>query len=233
MLYLGTTNPGKIAEIAALLSPLQIDIQTVSLDVPETADTFDDNALLKAMAYAAHTGGITLCEDSGLIVPALKGLPGPWSARFCDHVIAPSVESQRTARMMTYGPDGPPEGPTLDGRRTRFQIDLANNLLVLEMMKGIEQPFRAAYFVIVLIVRDGNRTLFKTRGECHGWIADAMRGDDGFGYDPIFVGQDSFGKTFGELDPARKNLRSHRKRALDDLFAWASQNRTILTGSRT
>ena len=226
MLHVGTTNPGKIAEIAALLSPLQIDIRTVSLDVPETADNFDDNAMQKAVAYAAHTGGITLCEDSGLIVPALNGLPGPWSARFCDHVIAPSAESARIRREM-IGID------TINRPGTRFEIDLANNLLVLEMMKGIEQPKRAAYFVIVLIVQDGKRTLFKTRGECHGWIADSMRGDEGFGYDPIFVGQDSFGKTFAELDPARKNLRSHRKRALDDLFAWASQNLAILTGSRT
>ena len=51
-----------------------------------------------------------------------------------------------------------------------------------------------------------------------------MRGTNGFGYDPLFIGNDSFGKTYAELDTARKNLRSHRKKALDDLAFWIVNN---------
>jgi XTP/dITP diphosphohydrolase len=207
-LFLGTTNPGKTAEIAALLAPLGIELRPVSLDVPETTDTFEGNALQKALAYAAHTGGVTLSEDSGLIVPALGGLPGPWSAMFAD--------LDRATRKVT------PSG------RSREEIDPANNALVLELMKGIEQPRRAACFKVVLIVARSKEVLFQSSAEYHGWIATEERGKGGFGYDPIFVGQDTFGRTLAELDAARKNLRSHRRRVLDELFLWASQNRSIL-----
>lgn len=87
LLYLGTTNPGKVREWASILAPLGVDIRTASLHVPETSDTFEGNARQKALAYAAHTGGVTVSEDSGLVVPWLGGLPGPWSARFDDCVL--------------------------------------------------------------------------------------------------------------------------------------------------
>jgi len=219
MLYVGTSNPGKVSEIAAMLEPLQVEMQTVSLDIPETKDDFDGNALEKATAYAAHTGGVTICEDSGLIVPALNGLPGPWSARFADCIVVANIPGAH--RILKVCPSNTP----------RAEMDAKNNARVLQLMEGIEMPRRAAYFVISLIVHDRDVTRFRTRQEYHGWIAEQPRGDDGFGYDPIFVGHDTFGKTFAELDPVRKNLRSHRKRAMDELFAWLSQNRELLTGS--
>ncbi len=83
-MFIGTTNPGKVAEMASLLAPLGIALHPVALDVAETQDTFEGNAIEKAMAYANHTGGITVSEDSGLVIPVLEGLPGPWSARFAD-----------------------------------------------------------------------------------------------------------------------------------------------------
>lgn len=208
MLHVGTTNPGKVAELAALLAPLGVRLQLVSLDMPETKDTFEGNAREKALAYAAHTGGVTLSEDSGLVVPALDGLPGPWSARFADLDLA-----TRTVK---------------ESGRTRAEIDAANNARLLEVLRDVEQPRRAALFKVVLIVARPGEVLFEGAGECHGWIADSARGASGFGYDPVFVGQDTFGKTFAELDPVRKNLRSHRRRVLDELFLWASQHRDLL-----
>ncbi len=208
MVYIGTTNPGKVAEMGALLSPLGIKLVPVALDVPETTDTFDGNAEEKALAYAEHTGGVTISEDSGIVIPALDGLPGPWSAMFADL----DLETREVA----------PSG------REREEIDALNNARVLELMAGIEQPRRAAVFKVVLVVARPGEVLFSASGECHGWIADEARGDGGFGYDPIFVGQDTYGRTFAELDPVRKNLRSHRKRVLDELFMWASQNRSLL-----
>ena len=64
------------------------------------------------------------------------------------------------------------------------------------------------------LVSDGQCVLFESGGEAHGWIADAPAGTHGFGYDPIFVGQDTFGKTYAEVDSVGKNLRSHRRRVV-------------------
>lgn len=203
-IFIGTTNPGKVAEIATLLAPLGAHIEPVALDVPETEDTFEGNARLKAHAYARHTKGLTISEDSGLLVPALRLFPGPFSARFDDYDVA--------------------TGKVVESGRSREVIDVANNAKVLRLMADIKQPYRAAFFKVVLIVAEGETILFEASAESHGWIADEPKGTNGFGYDPIFVGQDTFGKTYAELDPVRKNLRSHRKKALNELYAWLSQN---------
>lgn len=205
--FLGTTNPGKVQEMASILSATGCSFEvTEPVDPEETEDDFEGNALLKARVYAAHTKGWTISEDSGLIIPALGGLPGPWSARFDDCEVDPE-----TWRVREYHPS----------KRDRISVDAANNQRVLALMEGIEQPRRAALMKVVLAVASPEgEVAFKAVSEAHGWIADACRGDKGFGYDPIFVGRDTFGKTFAELDPMRKNLRSHRKRVLQDFKAW-------------
>lgn len=205
--FLGTTNPGKVREIASILSATGCAFEVTSpVDPEETEEDFEGNALLKARVYAEHAGGLTISEDSGVIVPALGGLPGPWSARFDDCEID----------TLTYRVTG-----HRGSDRGREAIDEANNLRVLELMKGFEQPRRAACMKVVLAVANPRGdVLFKAVGEAHGWIAPEARGSAGFGYDPIFVGRDTFGKTFAELDPMRKNLRSHRRRVLQDFKAW-------------
>lgn len=205
MIYIGTTNPGKLREFGGILLPLGVEMMPVSLDVPETTDTFDGNARQKALAYAAHTGGVTVSEDSGIVIPALGGLPGPWSAMFADcELDGPAVKSVQTSG------------------RARGEIDRANNERVLQMMREVQQPHRAAKFVVRLVVVQGQEILFEAGAEAHGWIAEEPRGGGGFGYDPIFVGQDTFGRTYAELDPVRKNSRSHRKRVLADFGLWVA-----------
>ena len=88
-LLLATTNLHKILELKALLKSSFKGIDLYSLRdfkdyVPpeESADTFEGNALIKAEAAAKHFNMLTLAEDSGLVVPALKGAPGVYSARF-------------------------------------------------------------------------------------------------------------------------------------------------------
>ncbi|MBN2496287.1 MAG: non-canonical purine NTP pyrophosphatase [Deltaproteobacteria bacterium] len=205
--FIGTTNPGKVREIGSILSATGCSFErTEPVDPEETEEDFEGNALLKARAYAARAGGVTISEDSGLIIPALGGLPGAWSARFSDCELDAGA------------------GRVVGHRRSdrpREEMDRANNERVLELLAGVELPRRAAMFIVVLAVAtpDGE-ILFKGTGESHGWIADAARGANGFGYDPIFVGQDTFGKTYAELDSMRKNLRSHRMRVLKDFKAW-------------
>jgi len=84
---LATRNEGKKHEYADLMSGLGIEWLTlgdlgVDLDVEETGTTFEENALLKARGYAAETGLLTLADDSGLVVDALDGAPGVYSARY-------------------------------------------------------------------------------------------------------------------------------------------------------
>jgi XTP/dITP diphosphohydrolase len=86
-LLVATHNKGKVAEYAEMLHDLDIqwlslDDAGVATDVEETGDTFHENALLKAQAYAAETGLLTLADDSGLEVDALSGQPGVYTARY-------------------------------------------------------------------------------------------------------------------------------------------------------
>ena len=87
MLVLGTTNAGKQQELTALLEPFQIECRslkdfTSAVRVAETGNTFADNAALKAIQQAQALNHWVLAEDSGLVVEALDGSPGVYSARF-------------------------------------------------------------------------------------------------------------------------------------------------------
>jgi XTP/dITP diphosphohydrolase len=85
-LVIASHNPGKIEEIAALLEPFGVAaVSAASLGLPEpdeTGDSFEANAALKAQAAASASGLPALADDSGLVVPALGGAPGIYSARW-------------------------------------------------------------------------------------------------------------------------------------------------------
>jgi XTP/dITP diphosphohydrolase len=203
---IGTTNPYKVREIAALLEPTGASLTPCSMDIEEPGATFAENSYIKAAAYAKATGCMALAEDSGLVIPALKGLPGVYSARISDCNV-----SLEEGRVLSYIPTG----------RLREEIDQVNNEWVLKSLADVEQPYRAAYFEVVFtLVRPNGEVVFQTTGRYDGWIAEEARGTHGFGYDPIFVGNDTDGFTLAELDPGRKNLRSHRQRALSELAIW-------------
>jgi XTP/dITP diphosphohydrolase len=86
-LLIATNNPGKVREYRELLADLPVEItfpsqEGLDLDVEETGSTFEENACLKALAFARATGLLTLADDSGLEVNALGGAPGVHSARY-------------------------------------------------------------------------------------------------------------------------------------------------------
>ena len=121
-LLVATTNAGKLREIRDLLAGLSIELVTLA-DLPrvtepdETGATFEQNARLKALYYAAHAGLPTVAEDSGLVVDAMDGEPGVLSARFLG---AGATYPQRFAeieRRLTARPDAP--------RSARFVCALA------------------------------------------------------------------------------------------------------------
>ena len=86
-LVIGSRNPKKLVELRDLLGDLPVDLTDLSPwpdvpDVDETGQTFEENARLKAVGYATAVGEWVLAEDSGLVVPALKGRPGVYSSRY-------------------------------------------------------------------------------------------------------------------------------------------------------
>jgi len=203
-----TTNPGKVAEFGGLLAPLDIRLTpTTKEDIPETGGTFHDNAREKAQGYAKlYPDCWILSEDSGLVIPALDDLPGPFSARFDDLDLTSS---------MIKGGRVTPSG------RPRDQMDPANNERVLHLMKDVHQAARGAYFVAYIVVIDPEGDIaFEVEQRAYGWITTELRGTGGFGYDPLFESDTSFGQTWAEIDTARKDLISHRSRAVWDLMAW-------------
>jgi XTP/dITP diphosphohydrolase len=104
-------NQGKVKEMKALLAPLMIEI--VSLDetpdapeVPETGNTFVENAVIKATAYARYYGLPAIADDSGLEVDALNGRPGIYSARFAGERASDDENNRKLMEMMRDFPDG-------------------------------------------------------------------------------------------------------------------------------
>lgn len=127
-LVIGSRNPKKLLELQDLLGDLGLDLSDLSgwpnvPDVEETGQTFEENARLKAAGYAKAVGEWVLAEDSGLVVPALKGRPGVYSARYAGShgddaannrrllaELAPLPDDRRTAYYTCVaalaGPDG-------------------------------------------------------------------------------------------------------------------------------
>ena len=93
--------------------------------------------------------------------------------------------------------------------------DSENRTLLLERMATITD--RNATFRTVIAVMSPTGEFHVLNGECHGYIADTERGDNGFGYDPVFVPYEGDGRTFAEMSPAEKDALSHRARALEQL----------------
>jgi XTP/dITP diphosphohydrolase len=161
-LTIATSNPHKIEEISAVLGPLGIGCLPLGRsDIPEPEEdgaTFEENARIKAIAYARALDRVVLADDSGLEVDALGGAPGVHSARYA------GVGA------------------------TRAERDQANNAKLLAALEGVPDRMRTARFVCVLsIARPDGTILAEARGTFDGVIGFAPRGVNGFGYDPLLV----------------------------------------------
>ena len=181
---LATHNAHKVAEFGQIVAANRPDLEVVGYDGPEPVEdgvTFEQNALIKARAAAAHTGLPALADDSGIAVDVLGGSPGIFSAYWA-------------------------------GQR---KDDVANRELLLDQLRDVADPHRAAHYVsvIALVLPDGRE--WAVRGEWPGRLAHDAAGDGGFGYDPVFVpdGQTGAERTVGQFTAEEKQAQSHRARA--------------------
>ena len=195
-LVLASHNAGKLREIRALLEPYALDVFSagdLGFEAPEeTEDTFEGNALIKARAAAEASGLPALSDDSGLMVDALDGAPGVYTADWAE---------------------------TPNGRD--FAMAMTKVWTLLEDASAPEP--RTGRFVSVLCLAwpDGSSRAF--RGEAEGRLTWPMRGDRGFGFDPMFI-PEGYDETFGEMDPELKHRISHRAASFSAFSAALAGN---------
>lgn len=184
-LVFATHNQNKLKEIQALVPD---HIQLVSLEdigcteaIPETADTLQGNAKLKADYVTKNYGLHCFADDTGLLVDALNGEPGVYTARYA------GVASGADANVKK----------------------LLKNLL--------DKKNREAHFSTCIALNIKGETLF-FEGSAEGVITKKKKGENGFGYDPIFQPA-GYDYTFAELPLETKNKISHRAKAFSKLMA--------------
>jgi XTP/dITP diphosphohydrolase len=185
ILVLATTNKNKIKEFKHLLNDFEIEVRSLSDfgPIPEAIEdgaSFDENAYKKAHHTARVLGLPAIADDSGLVVEALNGAPGVYSARYAGD---DATDDENTEKLLTNLKD---------------------------------HSNRKAFFKCVLSIAVPSGPALTYEGECHGTIIDEKRGENGFGYDPVFFCEE-FGKTFAELTMDEKGQISHRGKALSEL----------------
>ena len=184
-LFIGSNNQGKIKEIRDLL-PKTVQILTpkyFNLKSPkETGATFKENSFLKAKFFSKKTKMICLADDSGLEIDSLNKLPGIYSARW-------------------------------GGKKSNF--NLAINKVYKELKKKNKNWFKikqTARFVCALTIYWPSNKFINVIGIVEGTISTVKKGNNGFGYDPIFVPLRKK-LTFGQMKPRQKYRIDHRIRA--------------------
>ena len=193
ILYCATTNPGKLREFR------------------QAAEAYGRGRIQVEVLPGLE--GIPPCEETG--------------RTFEENAVQKALYYSAWAPGLLFAEDSGLEVDALGGApgvlSARFAgpgaTDEANNRLLLEKLRGVTQ--RAARFVCVAALAERGRLLRTFRGVVEGRIADEPRGQNGFGYDPLFY-YEPFGATFGEVSAERKMSVSHRGQALRQLMEWVA-----------
>lgn len=185
-LIFATHNKNKAKEVKSLMPEsielLSLDDINFLTEIEENASTLEGNALLKAKTIFEKTGINCFADDSGLLVDALHGAPGVYSARYA-------------------------------GEHKNDEDNMQKLLHELQNKSDRNAHFKT---VMALII-DGKEYLFD--GKIEGKIISEKRGNNGFGYDPIFI-PDGYNETFAQLDSETKNKISHRAKALQKMLEF-------------
>lgn len=187
-----TGNAGKMREIRMIMADLGLEIQSmkeagVDIDIVEDGQTFEENALIKASAIAQE-----LKKNGGraVVLADDSGLEIDYLNK------EPGIYS---ARYM--------------GEDTSYTVKNAN---LIQRLEGVPDEKRTARFVcaIAAVFPDGRK--FSASAAIEGRIGYEEKGENGFGYDPIFY-LPEYGMYSAELAPEEKNRISHRGKALEEM----------------
>lgn len=196
-LLVATNNKAKQQEFSQILSQTNFelvfpeDIGLSDLDVAETGESFVENAWLKAQEFARLSGLLSVADDSGLEVEALGGAPGVHSKRFSG-----GTDEDRCKKIISL----------LDGQENR-RAHFRSVLVLVDPKEKVDPDFSKHHQDLVF------------QGIFTGTIAFAMSGEEGFGYDPIFIPENET-KTVAELGQDYKNQHSHRAQAIQKLAEY-------------
>ena len=181
-LLVGTNNKGKLKEIKDLL-PKNLEIyspQDFKMKSPsENGKTFKENSLIKAKFFSKKSKMICLSDDSGLEIDLLDGDPGIYSARW-------------------------------GGKKGDFKRAMNRVFNELDKKdKNWRKKKIKARFICALTIYNANKEIINSVGKVEGFISPAIKGENGFGYDPIFIPN---GKkfTFGQMKASQKYKIDHR-----------------------
>lgn len=189
-LIFATGNKGKLKEIKEILNDIDVEVismkdANVNIDIEENGTTFEENALIKASAVAEYLKDKE--ADDFVVFADDSGLEVDYLDK------QPGIYS---ARFL--------------GEDTSY--DVKNNYII-DKLKGVEKEKRSARFVCSIACVTKELDEYTTYATIEGYIGNEQVGENGFGYDPIFM-VDEYGCTTAQLSPEQKNEISHRGKAL-------------------
>jgi XTP/dITP diphosphohydrolase len=235
-LLLASANRGKLRELRTILAGLPVELVGLAEaglgdppEVEETGDTFLENALLKARAYAGWSGLAAVADDSGLEVDALGGAPGVRSARYAGQGASDQANLDKLLAAMA---GVPPERRTARFRCAAVLTDPGGGSRGLKPsppedrgsggLKPSPPEDRGSGGLKPSPPEEWGE--WRAEASWEGRILEAPRGANGFGYDPVFL-PDGWELTSAEVDQATKDAASHRGQAFRALRpaieAWA------------
>lgn len=202
-ILIATNNNGKFLEIAKLLENLEIQAVPASslnlIEPEENAETFGENAFIKAKFYGDKAKILTLADDSGLCIEALENNPGVRSARY-------AIDN--------------------NGNKN-FEFAFEKIFTELQKKNVFSKQKPSAFFVCNLcLYNPKNNFKINFEGRVDGYLTYPPHGNKGFGYDPIFI-KNGMNQTFGEIDSIIKHQISHRAEAFLQLENWLKKNYNI------
>ena len=184
-LLIGTNNRGKLKEITDLLPKYIKTLSTLNFKIKspkENGKTFLENSLIKSKYFSKKTNLICLSDDSGLEIDILKKRPGIYSARWA-------------------------------GKNSNFSLAIKKVYREINKKdKNWKNKKIKARFICALSISYLNIKIASAIGKVEGVISNAPKGNNGFGYDPIFIPENKK-KTFGEMKSSQKYKLDHRYKA--------------------
>ena len=188
-LVLASNNKGKIAEFEKMFAELKLPVEVipqVKLNIKDAVEdclSLIENAIIKARHAAKISGKPAIADDSGICIPVLGGAPGIYSARYAGE----------------HGDDA------------------ANNAKLLENLKPLrknDQPIQGMFVCVLALVQHAEDPLPQIfQGIWQGEVLEQARGENGFGYDPLFW-LPELGISSAEMSKDEKNKISHRGQAM-------------------